>query len=112
MVLVDIVISRSYPNDTRANVCFPIVFRPRAQKSRGNINFPIFVNIEIVHKQRFPEKLFPRVPRPNGRQRGTARAYFKICRRGGWHRTGLGLPCIMYFVEVFLYFSLSVYVLG
>ena len=34
---MEILISSFHPNDSRGNVCFPVVFRSRAIKSRGNM---------------------------------------------------------------------------
>ena len=54
IVRVEILISHSYPNDSRGNVCFPVVFRSPAVKSRRTIDSPNPVHTKTVNKKHFP----------------------------------------------------------
>ena len=94
LVTVEILISRSHPNDSREKVYFPVVFRSRAVKSRGNIDFLNPAHTRTVGKKEKSRGKYSRVSCVHGltQREQTARAYSYICRRGVRHRTGLGSP--------------------
>ena len=73
IVSVEILISRSHPNDSRGNVCFPVVFRSRAIQSRGIIDFPNPVHTKTVQKKQFLHEQFACYPLAWDHRTGTAK---------------------------------------
>ena len=69
-----------------------MVFRSCAVKPRGLSISQIPFTLKLRIEKRFPRELLWRVPPARDHQKGNAPTsmYPYICRRGGWHRTGLG----------------------
>ena len=76
MVALEILISRSYQNDSDENVCFPVVFPSRAVQFHENIDLSNPEHTETIHKNMIPLGFFPRCPACTGPPSGNSTYVF------------------------------------
>ena len=76
MVALEILISRSYQNDSDENVCFPVVFPSRAVQFHENMDLSNPEHTETIHKNMIPVGFIPRCPACTGAPSGNSTYVF------------------------------------
>ena len=99
MVALEILISRSYQNDSDENVCFPVVFPSRAVQFHENIDLSNPEHTETIHKNMIPMGF---IPRCHGSTKRQQHVRIHALVDGGYGIGPVsGLWCIVYILPVF-----------